>query len=149
MAQISQASGTPRNAAVGVILAAILGYAAIRLVFQASGSDAFFWASTLGALALLVVYLLVVVSAAGALIRAPEQDQRWLLFIPAVAAAAIAYTLWVNVYPPQPGAYRVIPWLVLAWCCLPLVATLVHPRLVDLISSGILAARARTRRDPA
>ena len=33
---------------------------------------------------------------------------------------AIAYTLWVNVYPPQPGAYRVIPWIVLAWCCVPL-----------------------------
>ena len=37
--------------------------------FDASGSDAFFWGSTLGALALLVAYLLVVLSAAGALMR--------------------------------------------------------------------------------
>jgi amino acid transporter len=148
MARISQASGTPRNAALCVILAAIIGYAAMRMVFQASGSDAFFWSSTLGALALLVVYLLVVVSAAGALIRPSGQGLQWLLLvIPAVAALAIAYTLWVNVYPPQAGAYAMIPWIVLAWCCVPVIATLLHPRLVELTASGVLAASARTARD--
>jgi amino acid transporter len=146
-ARISEASGTPRNAAVCVLLAAIVGYAAMRLVFRASGSDAFFWGSTLGALALLVAYLLVVASAAGALVRETGEGRRWTLLIPALAAVAIAYTLWVNVYPPQPGAYRVIPWIVLAWCCVPLIATLLHPRLVDLITSGFLAASARAARD--
>jgi amino acid transporter len=145
--RISQASGTPRNATLCVLLAAIIGYAAMRFVFHASGSDAFFWASTLGALALLVVYLLVVVSAAGALIRPSEQGMRWLLFIPAAAALAIAYTVWVNIYPPQPGAYRVIPWIVLVWCCAPVIATLVNPRLVELIASGVLAASSRTKQD--
>ena len=146
-ARISEASGTPRNAAVCVLLAAIVGYGAMRLVFRASGSDAFFWGSTLGALALLIAYLLVVASAAGALIRETGEGRRWMLLIPALAAVAIAYTLWVNVYPPQPGAYRVIPWIVLAWCCAPLIATLVHPRLVDLITSGFLAATARATRE--
>ena len=69
MARVSAASGTPRDAAVCVLLATIVGYLAMRVVFRASGSDAFFWGSTLGALALLVAYLLVVVSAAGALMR--------------------------------------------------------------------------------
>jgi amino acid transporter len=146
-ARISPASGTPRNAALCVLLAAIVGYAAMRFVFQASGSDAFFWGSTLGALALLVAYLLVVVSAAGALIGPSGQGTRWMLLIPALAAVAIAYTFWVNVYPPQPGAYRVIPWIVLAWCCAPVVATLVNPRLVDLVTSGFLAAGSRTKQD--
>jgi hypothetical protein len=118
----------------------------LRLVFRASASDAFFWGSTLGALALLVAYLLVVISAAGALLR-PSGGARWLLFIPALAAVAIAYTLWVNVYPPQPGAYRVIPWLVLAWCCVPVIATLLHPRLLDLVASGCLATRDRMKQD--
>src|SRR6478736_1170896 len=129
--------------ALGGALASIVGYLAMRVVFRASGSDAFFWGSTLGALALLVAYLLVVVSAAGALMRPSGQGTRWLLFIPALAAVAIAYTLWVNVYPPQPGAYRVIPWIVLAWCCVPLIATLLHPRLLDLVTSGCLAVGAR------
>jgi amino acid transporter len=145
--RISQVSGTPRNAAVCVVLAAIMGYGAMRVVFHASGSDAFFWASTLGALALLIAYLLVVVSAAGALIRSSGQAMRWLLFIPSLAALAIAYTLWANIYPPQSGAYRVIPWIVLVWCCASVMATLLNPRLVDLITSGFPAASSRTKRD--
>jgi amino acid transporter len=147
VARISPASGTPRNAAVCVLVAAILGYGALRLVFRASGSDAFFWGSTLGALALLVAYLLVVLSAAGALMRPSGRGMRWLLLIPALAAVAIAYTFWVNVYPPQPGAYRVIPWIVLVWCCAPVVATLFDPRLLELVASGCLAARERMKQD--
>ncbi len=139
--RVSQASGTPRNAAYCVLVAAILGYAAMRLVFQASGSEAFFWASTLGALALLIAYVLVAVSAAGTLVRSAGHKQRWMLFIPALAVVAIAYTLWVNVYPPHPGAYEVIPWIVLVWCLAPFLATLVNPRLVTLITSGFLAVR--------
>ena len=141
-ARISAASGTPRNAAVYVMLAAIAGYGVMRAVFHASGSDAFFWGSTLGALSLLIVYLLVAVSAAGALIRWPEEGARWMLVIPALAALAITYTLWINVRSPDPGAYRVIPWIVLFWCCLPLAATLLYPRLVVLIGAGFLAARS-------
>jgi amino acid transporter len=145
--RISPASGTPRNAALVVLVAAILGYAAMRVVFAASGSDVFFWASTLGALALLIAYLLVVVSAAGALMRPSGQATRWLLLIPVLAALALIYTVWVNIYPPQPGAYRVIPWIVLAWCCAPVVATLLKPKLLDRIRSGFLAASSRMTRD--
>jgi hypothetical protein len=115
----------------------------MRVVFHASGSDAFFWASTLGALALLIVYLLVAVSAGGALIRWPKEGAQWILVIPALATLAIAYTLWVNVRSPDPGAYRVIPWIVLVWCCVPVVATVLYPRLVDLIASGFLAVRSK------
>jgi amino acid transporter len=148
MAHISEASGTPRNAALCVIIAAIAGYGVIRFVFHASGSDAFFWGSTLGALALLVAYLLVVISASGAILRpSSPHGMRWLLFIPVLAAVAIVYTLWVNVYPPQPGAYRVIPWIVAAWCCAPLIATFLHPRLVDLITAGFPRASAHTTQD--
>jgi amino acid transporter len=115
----------------------------MRVAFRASGSDAFFWASTLGALALLIAYLLVVVSAAGALMRPSGQAMRWLLLIPALAAVALTYTVWVNIYPPQPGAYLVIPWIVLAWCCAPVVATLLKPGLLDLVRSGFLAAHSK------
>ena len=80
-------------------------------------------------------------------LRPSGEGMRWMLIIPALAAVAIAYTFWVNVYPPQPGAYRVIPWIVLAWCCAPVIATLLHPRLVDLITAGFLAASVRAKQD--
>jgi amino acid transporter len=147
LARVSPASGTPRNAAVCVVVVSIAGYAAMRLGFGASGSDAFFWGSTLGALGLLVAYFLVVASAGGAVLRASENEPRWMLLIPALAAVAIAYTLWVNVYPPQPGAYQVIPWIVLAWCCAPLAVGLLSPRLLELVTAGFLAAHARTKED--
>jgi hypothetical protein len=36
---------------------------------------------------------------------------------------------------------------VLAWCCAPLLATLLHPRLVELITAGFLAASVRAKQD--
>jgi amino acid transporter len=145
--RISEASGTPRNAALCVLLAAIMGYGAMRVLFHASGSDAFFWGSSLGALALLIVYLLVVVSAAGALIPQSGKGMRCFLLIPSLAALAITYTLWVNIYRAQPGAYRVIPWIVLVWCCAPIITTFLNPRLLGLIRSGVLVGSTQTKRD--
>ena len=70
------------------------------------------------------------------------------LLVPAIAAVAIIYTVWVNVYPQQPGAYRVLPWLVLLWCCAPVAATLINPRLVARITSGFLAVDVPTKQRP-
>jgi hypothetical protein len=70
-----------------------------------------------------------------------------MLIIPALAAAAIAYTFWVNVYPPQPGAYRVIPWLVIAWCAAAAIATLLIPGMVARVATGVLAAGSDSARD--
>jgi amino acid transporter len=148
IARVSEASGTPRNAALAIIVAALAIYVVMCAGFHASGSDAFFWASTLGALALLIAYLLVVVSAGVALLRPSAQGRRWMLVIPAVAAAAIVYTFWVNVYPPQPGAYRFIPWIVVAWCVAAMIATLVSAALVQRVVSGVLAAGAQGAQTP-
>ena len=94
----------------------------------ASGSDAFFWGSTLGALALLVAYLLVVVSAAGGAPAPLGGSAMAAVHSGACGPGDRLHAAGVNVYPPQPGAYRAIPWLVLAWCCVPVIATLLHPR---------------------
>ena len=40
--KVSEVSGTPRNAAFCVLVAAIIGYAVMRTVFHATGQDAFF-----------------------------------------------------------------------------------------------------------
>jgi len=104
-----------------VVGIAVAGYAAMRVLFHARGSDPFFWASTIAVLALLVAYLLVVLSAGISILREEAGAGRLLLAIPVLAAAAIGYTLLLNLYPVQPGAYGVIPWLVLGWCVLPLL----------------------------
>jgi amino acid transporter len=140
LGRVSKVSGTPRIAAVCIVVASMVGYSLMRGVFRASGSDAFFWASTIGALALLVAYLLVAASAAGTLLRSKHPRDQWLLFIPAMGAVAIGYTMWVNVYPPQAGAYAVMPWLVLVWCVAPLLVTMINPRLVDRVKSGFLVS---------
>ncbi len=142
LSRVSQVSGTPRTATVCIVMISLVGYNLMRVVFHASGSDAFFWASTIGALALLVVYLLVAATAAATLLRSKRARDQRLLFIPTFGALAIGYTLWVNVYPPQPGAYAVMPWLVLVWCVAPLVATMINPQLVKYVKSGFLAVHS-------
>ena len=69
---------------------------------------------------MLVAYLLVVLSAAVSLLKYPVTREGWKILIPGIAALAIGYTFWVNVYPVQSGAYGVIPWIVLGWCLIPL-----------------------------
>jgi hypothetical protein len=57
--------------------------------------------------------------------------------IPVIAAVAIVYTLWVNVYPIQPGAYAVLPWVALGWFVIPVVAVVAIPRIAREISAGL------------
>jgi hypothetical protein len=45
-----------------------------------------------------------------------------------------------NIYPPQAGAYAMMPWLVLAWCVVPLLVTMINPRLVERVKSGFLVS---------
>jgi amino acid transporter len=75
-------------------------------------------------LGLLVAYFLVAISAGLSVLRASGPESGWKLVIPMIAAAAIGYTLWVSIYPVQRGAYGVIPWIVLGWCLIPMVAML-------------------------
>ena len=64
----------------------------------------------------------------------------WYILIPAVAVVAILYTLWVNVFPVQPGAYAVLPWVVLGWVAIPLIATIARPAMVRDLDAGLAAA---------
>ena len=125
--------GTPLVASLAIVALALLGYLFMRLGCGASGSDAFFWGSTLGALALLVAYLLVVVSAGLSFLRDRDGQSVFKVLIPLLAGIAIAFTLVVNVYPQQPGAYAVLPWMVLTWCLLPTPLLLLRPDLVGRI----------------
>ncbi|MFN0142537.1 MAG: APC family permease [Mycobacterium sp.] len=130
-------TGTPRNAALLILAVGALGYEAMRQVFGASASDSFFWASTLAALAILVAYLLVTLGAGRSVRRTTSGAERISLVIPIIAAVAITYTLWVNVYPIQPGAYAVLPWVALGWFVIPVIAVVAIPRIARQISAGL------------
>jgi amino acid transporter len=138
LGRVALTTGTPMNASLLVIAISFLGYITMRSIFHGSGSDAFFWGSTLGALSLLVAYFLVVLSAAISFIRNRGEENRIKILIPLIAGIAILYTFWVNVYPLQSGAYGVIPVIVICWCLLPILLLLIKPDTVNLIRSGFL-----------
>jgi hypothetical protein len=79
VARISEVSGTPRSAAFYVLLAVIVGYAVMRVARR--DRMLFSGVQRSEPWPLLVAYLFVVVSAAGALLRESEQRMRWMLFI--------------------------------------------------------------------
>lgn len=137
LGRIENGTGTPRNAALLILLVGVLGYESMRQIFGASASDSFFWGSTMAALLILLAYLLVCLSAGASVLRATSGAARFTVVIPIVALVAIIFTLWVNVFPVQPGAYAVLPWVVLAWIAIPVIAVIALPR----INRDIAAAR--------
>lgn len=137
LGRIETDSGTPRNAAVLIVVSGVLGYALMRHALGASASDAFFWGSTLAALGILLVYLLVTIGAAASVVRTTSGGGRATLMIPILAAAAITYTLWVNVFPLKSGAYAVLPWVVVGWIAIPAIAMIALPNITRDISAGL------------
>jgi len=132
--------GTPLAASLAIVALALAGYLAMRLVFGARGSDAFFWGATLGALGLLVAYLAVVASAAVSVMREARDGRDGArairVAIPVLAGVAIAWTLAVNLDPSEPGAEAVLPWVALAWCAAPVLLLSVRPGLLDRTGSA-------------
>ena len=67
---------------------------------------------------------------------------QWLtLLIPLTACVAIIFTLWVNIIPVQPGAYAVLPWLVLGWIAIAVIALIALPN-INRDASAALVTRA-------
>lgn len=122
LARLSSGGSSPVLASLCVIGFSIAAYAVMRFLFHGRGSDPFFWSSTLAVLGLLVSYFFVVLSAGLSVLKTLQQESRWKILIPVIAAVSIGYTLWVSIYPVQQGAYGVIPWIVLWWCVMPIVA---------------------------
>ena len=76
------------------------------------------------------------------MVRAHPGGKRLAVLIPTVAVIAIVYTLWVNVFPVQPGAYAVLPWVVLGWIAIPVIATIARPGMVRDVDEGRTALQA-------
>jgi amino acid transporter len=145
LGRIESDTGTPRNAALLILVVGMFCYEAERQLFGANASDSFFWASTVAALLILLAYLLVSVSAGVSVLRVASGTKRLTMLIPLIASVAIVFTLWVNVFPVQPGAYAVLPWLVLGWVAIPVIALIAAPRITRDISAALTTRAAQDR----
>ena len=139
MARISTEGEIP-PVSIGIITAVALGqYVFMRVVCGGSASDVFFWAGTMGANLILIAYLLVCVAAGRTMLEL--RGLRLLeLLIPGVAIAIIAYTLKASVYPLGDGAYAVIPFIVLGWMLLAIIAPIVNPALLTRVRSSLVSS---------
>ena len=137
---VSRDSGTPRHATTILMLSMVVIYLLLKFTCHGTADDIFFWTSTFSALTLLSVYLLVVFAASRSLARSHSPFRNLKQIIPAMAALAMAYTLWTCLVAPAQGGYRYIPWLALIWVLLPLIAVVAYPDLVERVSKGLLRA---------
>ena len=110
----------------------------LRIGFGASADDVFFWASTAGALLILIPYLLMCVGAGCSFWRAGG-SRRLEVVVPILACALILYTLRASVFPLGEGAYAVIPFVVIGWVVAAILIVIARPALVDRIRTGLLA----------
>jgi amino acid transporter len=107
--------------------------------------DAFFYLATIGALCLLVVYVLVSVSALRLLAqdRGPVRGVRVpgvlkpSAILPIGGAAAALYVLYRNLIPAPAYPYDLFPYLAAGWLVLGLTVSAAVPQLRRRVSEGL------------
>jgi amino acid transporter len=154
LAAVSPRTGTPG----GAVAASMTLTLALLLAFGLAGTaalDAFFYLATIGALCLLVVYVLVSVSA----LRLLARDRRPLrgvikpsvikpsvikprmtvpsAILPIGGAAAALYVLYRNLIPAPAFPYDLFPYLVAGWLVLGLTVAAAVPQLRKRVSEGL------------
>ena len=134
-ARVSDDGGAPRVGIVAIAGASLAAYLALRVFAGASAQDVFFWSGSTSALLIVVAYLLVAVGA-GRVMLANRGLGLLELAIPVIAVAILVYTLGASVYPQGEGAYAVIPYVVLGWLALAVVAPLLRPGMLARVGSS-------------
>ena len=111
----------------------------LLLAFGVAGTaalNAFFYLATIGALCLLVVYVLVSVSALRLLLGQPD---RWSLaraILPIGGAAAALYVLYRNLILAPAFPFNLFPYLAAGWLILGLTVAAAVPQLRRRVSEG-------------
>jgi amino acid transporter len=137
-AQLSKTGDAPRLALIACSLAGLVEYIVLRVAFDASVQDVFFWAGTTGALLILIPYLLMCVGAGFSFWRVGG-SRRLEVVVPVLACALILYTLRASLFPLGEGAYAVIPFVVAGWVVIAVAIVVIRPGIVERIRTGLLA----------
>jgi len=107
LGQVSERTETPAVALAVVMVAAYAIVFGCKLLFDAAAFDVFVWSATIGTLILLVAYLLAMLGAIRATFFSGESRvPRWELVIPSVGVLVLLVTLYYNIDPDAPKAFR-------------------------------------------
>lgn len=107
-------TGAPANAASVIMLLAVAVVCLLRL-FGTSAVNSFFYLGTIGVLLILVAY--VVTNIAGIkFLFLGRKIVMWQVLVPLLAIAALAYTIYKQVYPVPVSPYNLFPYIAGGWC---------------------------------
>ena len=131
----SERTGSPATALAVVMTLGIVATIAQRLN-GTSAVNAFFYPGTMGVLSMLVAYFVMQIAAAKFL-HLEHREPRWRLTILVLAAAAIVYTFYKQVWPRPAYPYDIFPLLIAGWAVLGIAITLAFPALTRRIGEGL------------
>jgi amino acid transporter len=134
----SDRTGSPANALAVVMIFGLAVTIALRLN-GTSDVNAFFYPGTVGVLSMLVAYFVIQLGAAKFL-HLERREPRWRVIFVALAAAAIIYTFYKQVWPKPVYPYDVFPLLIAGWAVIGAAITLAFPTLTRRIGRNLAKA---------
>ncbi|WP_236794772.1 APC family permease [Amycolatopsis sp. GM8] len=135
-------SGVPRVAVGSILAVVVLALVAMRLFATSAVVDVFFWTATIGALLLLVAYLLCLAGASAFIGRRRSGSiSRAEIAIPIAGIAVVGYVLYRNVWPVPDPPYNTFPYLVAAWLAIGVALVVATPGLAQRIGARLSAER--------
>lgn len=135
LGQPSPRTGSPANALAVVMLAAVTTFVALR-INGTTPANAFFYAGTIGVLAILVGYMVTNLGALRFLFW-ERRAALWQAVIPLVAIAILVYVLYKNVYPKPAHPYDTFPYAVLGWLVIGAAIVVFVPGLASQIGARL------------
>jgi amino acid transporter len=134
----SARTGSPANALLVVMLFG-LGMATALRINGTNVVNAFFYPGTAGVLAMLIAYFVIQIGAFKFL-HLGNREPHWRAIIIVLAAAAIVYTFYKQVWPKPAYPYDVFPLLIAGWALIGIAVTLFFPGLTRRIGKGLSEA---------
>jgi hypothetical protein len=98
--------------------------------------NVFFYPGTIGALSMLVTYMVTNVGALRFLFLG-RRVRPWEAIVPVVALAILVYVIYANVYPIPDFPFNIFPYIVATWLVLGLGIVLLVPGLARRIGANL------------
>jgi amino acid transporter len=134
----SNRTGAPANA-LAVVMSFGVIVAVVLRINHTTSTNAFFYPGTVGVLSMLVAYFVMQIGAVKFL-HLEKREPAWRAIIVALAAAAIVYTFYKQVWPKPAYPYDVFPLLIAGWAVVGAAITIVFPSLTHRIGDGFKRA---------
>lgn len=134
--RIGQVHERFRSPHIALAIVMIVALIQVFALMQQIGTNVFGYLGTIGVLALLLAYLVTNVGGIAYFLRKGTLKGA-LVSVPILAIAALAYTLYSNIYPVPGAPYNYFPYIVAVWIVIGVVIVLASPDLVRSIAAGL------------